>query len=67
MFFIYWDLGYVALHEAEQRYSDVHLFQHLILPITQADGRFGYSYLNEKQYGDRSKFLKGFYTGEKPN
>jgi hypothetical protein len=60
-------LGYCSLHEAEQHYSDIHHFQYMIMPVTQADGRFGYSYLQEAQYGDRSKFLKDFYQGNRPN
>ena len=61
------DRGYVALHEAEQHYSDTHHFEMYVKPFTQADGRFGFSYLKEKQYGNRSGFLKGFYEGNRPN
>ena len=61
------DRGYVHLHEAEQHYSDTHMFDVIIQPYTQPDGRYGYSYLTEKQYGDRSTFLKDFYTGNRPD
>lgn len=61
------NIGYIALYEAEQHYSDTHHFEAFIRPHTQADGRYGFSYLKEKQYGNRSGFLKDFYEGNRPN
>ena len=59
--------AYSALHDMEQHYGDTHHFDIYVKPWTQADGRYGFSYLQEKQYGNRSGFLKDFYKGNRPN
>ena len=58
--------SYELMMEAEQSFSQHTLLLQFLSPYNTALSDRGYSYLEKVKYGNSSKFLQGFYKGNKP-
>ncbi|EAS01618.1 NADH dehydrogenase, putative (macronuclear) [Tetrahymena thermophila SB210] len=59
-------LGYELLYEAEMHFSQHTILMQYLSPYNTPLSDRGYSYLEKVKYGNKSKFLQGFYKGNKP-
>jgi len=58
--------GYERMFEAEQHHTYAPLLYVFLSPSNFTPGDRGYSYLEDKKWENKTKFLKEFYRGDRP-